>query len=93
MSEFTKYDGEKRRYDLVPYDSLEQIIEVLEYGAEKYSDDNWKKCDEPVRYFAAAMRHLTAWIRGERLDQESGLPHLAHAGCCVLFLIGLTNND
>lgn len=92
MSEFTKYDGEKRRYDLVPYDALEQIIEVLEYGANKYSDHNWKKCEDPVRYFTAAMRHLTAWIRGERLDQESGLPHLAHAGCCVLFLIGLTND-
>lgn len=92
MSDFTKYDEAKRRYDLVPYDALEQIIEVLEYGANKYDDHNWRKCEEPRRYWGAAMRHLTAWIRGERIDPESGLSHLAHAGCCILFLIGLTND-
>lgn len=35
---------------------------------------------------AAAMRHLAAWRDGEQLDEESGLPHLAHALCCIVFL-------
>ena len=35
----------------------------------------------------ACHRHLQAWWSGERLDKESGLPHLAHAVCCLLFLM------
>jgi hypothetical protein len=48
----------------------------------------WQKVpNAKERYFAALMRHLTAWWDGERADPESGLHHLAHAGCCLLFLI------
>ena len=60
----------------------------MEFGAAKYGQDNWQRVPEArQRYFDAAMRHLLAWWDGERLDAESGLPHLAHAGCCILFLL------
>jgi hypothetical protein len=29
---------------------------------------------------------MLAWYSGERLDPESGLPHLYHAACCLMFL-------
>lgn len=84
---FQKHDEGKRRYDLIPYDALEEIIKALEHGAEEYSDWNWLKGTVWSRYFAPAMRHLTAWWMGESRDAESGLSHLAHAGACILFLI------
>ena len=60
----------------------------MEFGAAKYGADNWQHVPNArQRYFDAAMRHLLAWWDGERLDAESGLPHLAHAGCCILFLL------
>jgi len=84
---FVKYDDQKRRYDLIPYDALEEIVKVLEAGAEKYSDNNWARGCVWSRYWSACMRHVTAWWRGESADPETGLSHLAHAGCCILFLL------
>jgi hypothetical protein len=56
--------------------------------AEFTGDDNWKHV-RPLRkrYFGALMRHMTAWYDGEKKDPESGKSHLAHAGCCLLFLM------
>ncbi len=57
-------------------------------SAEKYGAWNWSMVsDLERRYLAAAMRHINAYRAGEMLDQESGLPHLAHAMCCLAFLI------
>lgn len=88
MSAGRKFDSGKARWDLLPLNAVRAIVEVLTLGAEKYADHNWQKV-EPFegRYFAALMRHLEAWRGGERLDPESGHPHLAHAGCCLLFLL------
>jgi hypothetical protein len=85
-----KDDAEKLRYDLVPPNAFEEVVRVLSYGAKKYADDNWKLVpDAEKRYTAAAMRHMEACRKGERLDSESGLPHLAHAACCLFFLLEL----
>lgn len=48
---------------------------------------NWRKGFTWGRLSGAALRHLFAWIGGEDKDPESGLSHLAHAGCCVLFAL------
>ena len=88
MTEGVKYDASKPRWSLIPNGTLEEVIKVLEYGANKYSPDNWKKVPEmEVRYYDAAMRHIDAYWQGEYLDEESGQPHLAHAVCCLLFLM------
>lgn len=85
-----KDDLEKLRYDLVPVVAEEQVVRVLTYGAKKYAPDNWRVVPEPERrYLAAARRHLAAWQRGELVDPESGERHLAHATCCLLFLLEL----
>ena len=82
-----KNDANKARYDLIDWPFVEGMAEVLTLGADKYSDDNWKRV-KPFRsrYVGAAMRHFVAWICGERLDKESGLSHLYHLGCCIMFL-------
>lgn len=84
----TKEDVHKLDWLLLPMESVEEIIKVLEYGAEKYSPENWKKLpDFRRRYINAAMRHLVAYVKGERIDEETGLSHIAHLGCNVLFLL------
>ena len=89
-----KYDNGKTRWDLIPWKQFKQVADVLTYGAKKYDDENWKSVDnEKRRYFSASMRHLTAWIDGEKIDEESGKSHLAHAICCILFLMFFDDND
>lgn len=81
-----KHDVDKLPYDLYPSEALEGTIRVLQFGAKKYSARNWENGMRWGRLFAALMRHLWAWWRGENLDQETGLSHLHHAACCIAFL-------
>ncbi len=83
----TKSDEGKNRLDLLPTESLEEIAKVLTFGAKKYADYNWTKGFTWSRLLGATLRHLFAFMRGEDKDPESGLSHLAHAGCCILFLL------
>ncbi|ARF50020.1 dATP/dGTP diphosphohydrolase domain-containing protein [Pantoea stewartii] len=86
----TKHDAGKWRFSLLPLCAIRSVIEVLEFGAKKYAPDNWKTVpDARTRYFDATIRHVAAWWSGEKSDSESGLPHLAHAICCLLFLLWL----
>ena len=83
-----KDDLGKPRWDLVPLAVIEQIAKVLTFGAAKYGANSWQRLeDAQSRYFAALMRHLTQWQSGEHIDKESGLPHLAHAACDLMFLL------
>jgi len=85
-----KFDGSKPRWSLLPTNTVQQIIQVLEFGAAKYKENNWQHVDRgPERYYDALMRHVHAWRDGEKRDPESGLHHLAHAGCCLLFMLWL----
>ena len=86
-----KFDEDKLRWDLLPYDAVEKIVEIITHGAKKYAPENWKKVDEQ-RYIGALMRHLVAYISGEDYDKDSGFSHLSHVGCNVLFLIWLFEN-
>lgn len=83
-----KDDQGKARWDLLPAEPIEAVVEVLTFGADKYGDWNWTEVPNGKdRYYAAAMRHIDAvWRLDEIVDKESGLPHLAHAICCLIFL-------
>ena len=83
-----KDDSSKRRYSLLPKGAVNSVVDVLEFGSKKYADNNWQKVpDAKTRYYDAAMRHLDAWLNGDLKDAETGLPHLAHAICCLMFLM------
>ena len=90
MTSGKKYDQNKNRLDLLPIDALEEVGWILTMGAEKYGDRNWEKGMNWSRLFGACMRHMWAWFTGEDKDRESGRSHLAHACCCVLFLLAYT---
>ena len=82
-----KFDGGKLEYGLLPPYALKETVKVLTFGAQKYERDNWQKVpDSKRRYFDALQRHLWAWKEGEEVDPESGIHHLAHAMCCLMFL-------
>lgn len=88
-----KYDADKPRMDLLLGDMPRALIEVgkvLTFGADKYSPGNWIHVENAEqRYRAAGMRHDLALSMGEQLDSETGLHHLAHEACCVLFRLEL----
>jgi hypothetical protein len=96
-----KYDQDKIRYDLYPLAAYEGCTKVLTFGAKKYAPNGWKSVpDAENRYYAALIRHLNAQKDyldsggvGLALDDESGLPHLDHAQCCLVFLREVSKNN
>jgi len=87
-SEGIKFDEGKLQWKLMPWEALEEVVKVLEFGAKKYAPDNWKKLDHlRDRAEQAAMRHLIAYMKKEDKDPETGLSHMAHLMCNALFLI------
>ena len=93
LKEASKFDDRKLRMSLFPPDVLNQICEVLEFGAAKYGDNNWRKGMEWTRLYDAAQRHLQAWLQNEDLDKESNINHLAHACCNLVFLLNYVNSQ
>lgn len=80
-----KYDSGKLLWDLLPFDVIEKVVEVLTYGAEKYEPNNWQKV-ETYRYISALFRHIVSWLLGESDDKESSKHHIDHAICNLIFI-------
>lgn len=83
-----KKDQGKLRWSLLPWDAVEKVVEVLEFGAKKYDDRNWEKGMGWSRLFDADMRHkVDWWQKGEHSAKDSKIAHLAHSACDILFLL------
>lgn len=80
-----KHDQEKIQLDLLSADWIEGVGKVLTFGARKYASHNWRKGIQRSRLISACLRHIFAYLRGENLDPETGLLHLYHASCCLMF--------
>ena len=65
----------------------------MAFGAEKYGRDNWLNGLGWTCIVSAVLRHIFAWIGGERRDKESGYNPLAHAICGLMFLIVYEKNS
>jgi hypothetical protein len=87
LEQGVKYDFDKIRLELLPLAALEEIGKVFTFGAKKYEDRNWEKGILYSRVFGALLRHLFLWWCNKTRDDETGINHLAHAGCCLLFLL------
>ena len=93
-SEGIKYDSAKPKMNLLPPKAILEVAKVLTFGAEKYDAENWRKLDDlQNRYTAGALRHIFAHMDGEKLDPETGLSHMAHALCCLLFKLEIELED
>lgn len=84
--EAIKFDTDKIRVDLLPICPLMRTAKVLTFGAKKYSERNWELGFDWSRPYGALLRHMFAWWGGEDKDPETGLSHLDHAACCIMFL-------
>ena len=80
-----RYNQGKRKWSLVDYKSLEPMIEVLEFGAKKYSPDNWKKGLDKKEILESMQRHLGALMDGQASDPETELSHMGHIMCNAMF--------
>ncbi len=87
MSEGKKADAGKPPVGLISSIALIEIAKVLEFGSRKYDSHNWRKGIHWQRVIDASLRHILAFNNGEDKDPESGLSHLAHAACCLVFLL------
>lgn len=76
----------KRPYNLIALSMLKLASVVLGFGASKYDAHNWRRGMAWSDVFRALQEHLWAFWEGEDYDPESGLPHLGHAACCLMFL-------
>lgn len=82
-----KHDEGKLRWGLLSFQAVQELVKVLTFGAGKYGDRNWENGINYDRVYEAALRHLTSWWMREDRDPETGLNHLAHAMCCIMFLL------
>lgn len=81
-----KYDDGKEPMDLVSWPAIAGLSKVLAFGAAKYDRHNWQKGMEWGRLIGATLRHVFKFSSGEDLDPETGLSHIDHAMCNLMFL-------
>lgn len=87
-----RYNQGKPRWSLVDFDSLEDMVQVLDFGSKKYSDNNWKKGLKTTEIIDSLMRHITDFMRGETIDADSKLPITGHILCNAMFLAYMMKN-
>ena len=73
---------------------LWEIGQVMSHGDTKYAPGNWQGGKEhPEEYIGALMRHVLRYWAGVKYDPETGLHHLAHAACSLMFLWFFDNGN
>lgn len=80
-----KHDEGKAQLDLLSPSWIAGVGQVLSFGAKKYAAHNWRKGISRGRLIAACLRHIFSYLSGEDVDPETGLLHLYHASCCLMF--------
>src|ERR1700722_1556447 len=83
----SKFDDGKPRMDLITKEMLEGLSAPLSFGVKKYDANNWRKGLAYSRVTGAALRHLSSWMSGIDIDEESGLNHIDQAFLNLGFLV------
>lgn len=88
-----KLDHGKPNLDLVLGEfprALTEVGQVGTFGANKYTPRGWLQVDNAVeRYSSALLRHYLSHRKGEDVDPDSGLSHLAHMAWNALAVLEL----
>jgi len=75
----------KLRYSLIEPEFIKQLAQVIAHGNEKYTPESWKNNNKVV-YIDALLRHLMEYMLGNKVDPDSGLPHLSHAAVNIMMV-------
>lgn len=73
--------------------ALLTLAEVAGFGEQKYSRLNYLKGYPWSLSYDAMQRHLHMFWAGQDNDDESGLPHLAHAAWHCLAMLAFAQHD
>ncbi len=85
-----KFDIGKNDWSLLPFEVIETAIKRITIGKEKYARDSWKQLDDGKnRYFAALMRHLVEYQKGNRWDEDPRFPESTHLQAALTNMIFL----
>lgn len=76
----------KPRPTLVPVEWVEELMTVMEAGAKKYGDDNWKKGMPFDECIDSLERHLIQFRKGVDIDPDDGLSTITKVAINALFL-------
>lgn len=86
----------KVQWSLAYWPAVEEMVRVLEYGASKYSADNWKQGQNREELLESMQRHVLALMKGEEEDSDpKAIPthHIGHIMCnCMFYFYHLTND-
>ncbi len=89
----TRYNNGKPRLSLIDPYFTEELGGVLTMGAIKYDDYNWQKSlntDDHDNFRNGCVdsleRHVAKMKKGELVDDESGLTHMAHVAANAMFI-------
>jgi len=85
--EALRYDFLKLRWDLLPDDAIEKIVEIYTHGSIKYEVNNWRKGFHWSRCIGSLKRHLKAFTTGEDIDKDSGALHLSQIAWNAITLL------
>ncbi len=92
-----KYDENKLRWDLLPLDIVEEVVKVYTFGCKKYKPNSWQNVENGrERYYAALMRHISSWRKGEIINKEdNNVLHLAQViwnAIALIYFDRINNN-
>lgn len=88
-----KKDSGKPRMELIDWGFIEETAKVLGFGAAKYEEHGWRKGMKVSRVIGSLFRHAIAFAMGQDKDPESGLSHLGHVGCNLMFLVAYMRDN
>ena len=86
-AEAMRFDDNKLRLDLIPWEAELELARVYTMGAIKYDDNNWRKGMAYSKCMGALRRHLLLWQSGQAVDPETGCHHLAQVAWNALTLM------
>lgn len=98
MSGGRRYNSGKPKMTLIKLSCLEPMVEVLEYGRDKYSDfdesgnriydarNNWDNGLAMSEVLDSLMRHIRDLQEGKVVDEESKKPIIGHIQANAMFL-------
>jgi hypothetical protein len=64
----------KPRYDLIDLPMLKRWAALMERGAAKYGEQNWRLAssdEELTRFKASAFRHMVQWLEGDAEEDHA----------------------